>query len=53
MKTIEHCLGYLKGTCPHCIPDEGNRFCPNYAPYKVRIFEVSEADPIDYRKPSE
>lgn len=50
MKTIENCLGHLKGGCPHCTPDEDNKKCPNYRPYIVRTFEVVKDSNSEYTK---
>jgi hypothetical protein len=42
MKTIETCLGHITGDCVNCKSDEKNKYCPNYSPFKMRVFEVVE-----------
>lgn len=50
VRKIENCLGHLKGSCPQCVADDKNRFCPNYLPYRLRIFEVKEDFGLDYAR---
>lgn len=42
MKTLEVCLGHIKGTCPNCKTDEKNKECPDYTPTTMRTFKVKE-----------
>ena len=40
----EICLGHIIRTCPFCKADNKNKYCPNYKPVKMQIYDVKVKD---------
>ena len=44
VKLEEVCQGHVLNLCPKCEIDNKNKYCPNYKPIKIQVYDVKDSD---------